>query len=100
MSNDNPSMTKLENDIVTTRNRLAQTIDELSVRAAPKNVIARKKEQAKVSFTQATRTESGELRMDRVAIAAAAVVGLVVLKIVSANRKQKKWERQRAKRSW
>ena len=38
--------------------------------------------------------------MDRVAIAAAAVVGLVVLKIVSANRKQKKWERQRAKRSW
>ncbi|KRE37775.1 hypothetical protein ASG73_09045 [Janibacter sp. Soil728] len=100
MSNDNPSMTKLENDIVTTRDRLAQTIDELSVRAAPKNVIARQKEQAKVTFTKATRTESGELRMDRVAIAAAAVVGLVVLKIVSANRKQKKWERQRAKRSW
>ncbi|UUZ43895.2 DUF3618 domain-containing protein [Janibacter limosus] len=99
MSNDNPSMTKLENDIVTTRDRLAQTIDELSVRAAPKNVIARQKEQAKVSFTNATRTESGELRMDRVAIAAAAVVGLVVLKIVSASRKQKKWERQRAKRS-
>ena len=100
MSNENPSMTKLENDIVTTRDRLAQTIDELSVRAAPKNVIARQKEQAKVTFTNATRTESGELRMDRVAIAAAAVVGLVVLKIVSANRKHKKWERQRAKRSW
>ncbi|WP_068266675.1 DUF3618 domain-containing protein [Janibacter limosus] len=100
MSNDNPSMTRLENDIVTTRDRLAQTIDELSVRAAPKNVIARQKEQARASFTNATRTESGELRMDRVAIAAAAVVGLVVLKIVSANRKHKKWERQRAKRSW
>lgn len=100
MSNDNPSMTKLENDIVTTRDRLAQTIDELSVRAAPKNVIARQKEQAKTTFANATRTESGELRMDRVAIAAAAVVGLVVLKIVSANRKHKKWERQRAKRSW
>lgn len=100
MSNDNPSMTRLENDIVTTRDRLAQTIDELSVRAAPKNVIARQKEQAKATFTNATRTDSGELRMDRVAIAAAAVVGLVVLKIVSANRKHKKWERQRAKRSW
>ena len=63
MSNDNPSMTKLENDIVTTRDRLAQTIDELTVRAAPKNVVARQKEQAKASFTAATRTESGELRI-------------------------------------
>ena len=100
MSNDNPSMTKLENDIITTRDRLAQTIDELTVRAAPKNVVARQKEQAKASLTQATRTESGELRMDRVAIAAAAVVGVVVLKIISSSRKHKKWERQRAKRSW
>ena len=100
MSNDTPSMTRLENDIITTRDRLAQTIDELSVRAAPKNVVARQREQAKASFTAATRTESGELRMDRVAIAAAAVVGLVVLKVISSNRKAKKWERQRAKRSW
>lgn len=100
MSNDNPSMTKLENDIVTTRDRLARTIDELSVRAAPKNVVARQKEQAKATFTNATRTESGELRMDRVAIAAATVVGLIVLKVISSNRKHKKWERQRANRSW
>lgn len=100
MSNDNPSMTKLENDIVTTRDRLAQTIDELTVRAAPKNVLERQKAQAKESFTRATRTESGELRMDRVAIAAAAVGAVIVLKIVSSQRKKKKWERQRDKRSW
>ena len=100
MSNDNPSMTKLENDIVTTRDRLAQTIDELTERAAPKNVLERQKAQAKTSFDKATRTESGELRMDRVAIAAAAVVAIIVLKIISSNRKHKKWERQRAKRSW
>lgn len=99
MSNENPSMTKLENDIVTTRDRLAQTIDDLTVRAAPKNVIDRQKAQVKESFTKATRTESGELRMDRVAMAAAAVGAVIVLKIVSSNRK-KKWERQRAKRSW
>ena len=92
-------MTKLENDIITTRDRLAQTIDELTVRAAPKNVVARQKEQAKASLTQATRTESGELRMDRVAIAAAAVAGIVVLKMIASSRKHKKWERQRAKRS-
>ncbi|WP_338748194.1 DUF3618 domain-containing protein [Janibacter alittae] len=100
MSNDTPSITKLENDIVTTRDRLAQTIDELSVRAAPKNVIARQKEAAKASFDKAIRTDSGELRMDRVAMAAAAVGAVVVLKIVSGNRKRKKWERQREKRSW
>lgn len=100
MSNDTPSMTKLENDIVTTRDRLAQTIDELTVRAAPKNVLERQKVQLKASFDKATRTESGELRMDRVAMAAAAVGGVVVLKIISSKRKQKKWERQRAKRSW
>lgn len=100
MSNENPSMTKLENDIVTTRDRLAQTIDELSVRAAPKNVIDRQKTQAKASFNKQARTESGELRMDRVAIAVAAVGAVIVLKVVASQRKQKKWERQRAKRSW
>ncbi|WP_277452219.1 DUF3618 domain-containing protein [Janibacter sp. DB-40] len=100
MSNENPSITKLENDIVTTRDRLAQTIDELSVRAAPKNVVARQKESLKASVDSAVRTESGELRMDRVAMAAAAVGAVIVLKMVSTSRKHKKWERQRAKRSW
>ena len=56
--------------------------------------------QAQASFTNATRTESGELRMDRVGMAAAAVGAVVVLAIVSKRRKAKKWERQRAKRSW
>ncbi len=93
-------MTKLENDIVTTRDRLAQTVDELTVRAAPKNVIARQKEAAKISFARATRTESGELRMDRVAIAAATVGAIVLLKVVASNRKKKKWARQRERRSW
>ncbi|WP_068252341.1 DUF3618 domain-containing protein [Janibacter corallicola] len=106
MSNENPSMTKLENDIVTSRDRLAQTIDELAERAAPKNVFARQKEQAKASFDNATRTESGELRMDRVAIAGAVVGGIILLKLISSRRSKNKkmtfadWERQRAKRSW
>ena len=46
------------------------------------------------------RTESGELRMDRVAMAAAAVGAVIVLKMISTSRKHKKWERQRVKRSW
>lgn len=93
-------MTKLENDIVTTRDRLAQTVDELTRRAAPQNVIARQKEAAKASFNSATRTESGELRMDQVAIAAGVVGAIIVLKIVSGRRKKKKWARQREQRSW
>ena len=96
-------MMKLENDIVTTRDRLAQTIDELAEQAAPKNVIQRQKEQAKASFDSAARTESGELRMDRVAMAAAVVGGIVLLKVVSGARKKKKrndWQWQREQRSW
>ena len=97
---ENQSIAGLEAEVVARRERLGRTIDQLVETASPKNVVARQKEQAKASFTQATRTESGELRMDRVAIAAAAVVGIVVLKIISSSRKHKKWERQRAKRSW
>ena len=100
MSNDTPSITKLENDIAATRDRLAQTIDELTVQASPKTIVARQKASAKASFDSAVRTESGELRMDRVAMAAAAVGAVIVLKMVSTSRKHKKWERQRAKRSW
>lgn len=100
MSKDTASTTKLENNIATITDRLAVTIDELAVRVAPKNVIERQKAQAKASFNRATRTESGELRMDRVAMAAAAVGAVILLKIVSSNRQHKKWERQRANRSW
>ena len=100
MSNDTPSITKLENDIATTRDRLAQTIDELTHQASPKTIVARQKAAAKASFDGAVKTDSGELRMDRVALAAAAVGGVIVLSMIARRRKHKKWERHRAKRSW
>lgn len=100
MSNHTPSESTLEHDIADTRDRLARTIDELTVRAAPKNVAARQAESAKRGFYQATRTPNGDLRMDRVAMAAAALVGVVVLKALSSRRKARSWERQREKRSW
>lgn len=90
MSNGTPSQSALENDIAALRDRLAQTIDELTVRAAPQNVAARQKEQPKASFYAATRTETGDLRMDRVALAAAVVVGLVALKVIS-KRRSRRW---------
>lgn len=108
MSTNPPSETKLENDIAEARARLSRTIDELTDRAAPKNVAARQAESAKASFQSATRTPSGDLRTDRVAIAAAVVVGLVVLGVLRSRRKDRKqqrrmertWERQRENRSW
>lgn len=86
MTNTTPSQTALENDISALRDRLARSIDELADRAAPKNVVARQKESAKASFYNATRTPDGQLRTDRVAIAAALVVGVVALKIISSRR--------------
>lgn len=108
MSTKPPSETKLENDIAEARERLSRTIDELTVRAAPKNVAARQAESAKVGFTNATRTPSGDLRTDRLVIAAAVVAGIVVLSVLRSRRKDRKqqrrmertWERQRENRSW
>jgi hypothetical protein len=90
MSNGTPSQSALENDISALRDRLAQTIDELTVRAAPQNVVNRQKEQAKASFYSATHTDTGEVRMDRAAIAAAVVIGLVALKVIS-KRRSRRW---------
>ncbi|GAA3612339.1 hypothetical protein GCM10022199_15280 [Marihabitans asiaticum] len=90
MSNATPSESSLEKDIAELRDRLAETIDELTERAAPKNVVAREKAKARASLHNATYTESGDLRMDRVAIAAAVVAGVVLLKVV-ASRRKKRW---------
>jgi hypothetical protein len=76
----NRSPKDIERDIEATRNRLAGTIDEISDRVKPANVIARLKEKAREQVVN----PDGSLRVDRVAGAAAAAVsalGLVVLRI-------------------
>lgn len=88
MSNGTPSQNTLEDDIATLRDRLARTIDELADRSAPKNVVERQKVQAKASFYSATHTENGEIRKDRAAIAAAVLVGVIALKVISSRRKR------------
>lgn len=100
MSTKPPSEKKLENDIAEARERLARTIDELTVRAAPKNVAARQAESAKQSFYSATRTPEGDLRMERVAVAVAVVGAMVLVKVLNARRRERKWARQRDRRSW
>ena len=71
----------IEAEIAETRVHLAATIDELSVRAKPKEIARRKVGSAKARFAEATHTPEGDLRMERVgAIAAGSVVllGLVL----------------------
>lgn len=100
MTEKAPSELKLENDIAETRDRLARTIDELTVRAAPQNVLQRQMESAKTSFYAATHDDKGGVRTDLVVGAAAAVGGIVLLAVLNSRRRQRKWARQRERRSW
>ena len=77
------SLAAIEAEIVETRARLASTIDELAVRAQPKEIARRQAESAKVKLIGATHTPEGDLRVERVgAIAAgsAVLLGLVILR--------------------
>lgn len=65
-------------DIATTRNRLANTIDQLVYRTKPKTIVERQMEATKASFYDA----HGQLKTDRVAKVAAIVVGVVVALVV------------------
>ncbi len=73
------SVDQIEADIVAARNRLAGTVDELHTRTAPQEIARRQVESAKTKFTEATRTESGDLRTERIAALAAAAVALIGL---------------------
>jgi hypothetical protein len=72
----------IEAEIAATRAHLASTIDELAVRAQPREIARRQADSAKVRFVEATHTPEGDLRVERVgAIGAALAVllGLVIL---------------------
>jgi hypothetical protein len=65
-------------DIATTRNRLAGTIDQLVYRAQPKTIVQRQVETTKASFYDSR----GELRTDKVAVVAGAVIGFIAVLVV------------------
>ena len=72
-----PSIPTLEAEISARRDRLAQTIDELTYRVHPKTIIHRQAEAAKARFADVATTPEGELRVERLAavVAVVAVVG-------------------------
>jgi len=73
----------IEAEIAQTRAHLASTIDELAVRAQPREIARRQTESVKARVVDATHTPEGDLRVERVgAIAAAAAAVLVVLAVL------------------
>ena len=74
---------EIEAEIATTRAHLASTIDELTIRTQPREIVRRRKESARASFVDATHTPDGDLRVERIgAIAAAGAAVLLVLAIL------------------
>lgn len=71
------SVDQIEAEIVAARTRLANTVDELQHRTAPKEVARRQVESLRTKFMDATHTPEGHLRTERVAALAAAAVALI-----------------------
>src|SRR5450759_3937621 len=56
----NLSPDAIEAEIVETRAHLASTIDELTIRTRPREIVRRQKESAKAKFVDATHTPKGD----------------------------------------
>jgi hypothetical protein len=69
-------MTSLERDIETTRDRLAETIDQLVYRAHPKTIVSREVSSIKAYFVDPL---SGSPRTGNILKVAGGVIGLVTL---------------------
>jgi hypothetical protein len=82
----NRSVEQIEADIAAARQRLAGTVDELHTRTAPQEIARRQVASLRTRFTEATRTESGDLRTDRIAALAAASVALIGLGLLRRRR--------------
>jgi hypothetical protein len=78
-STQNKSADQIEAEIVAARERLADTVDELHHRTAPKEVARRQVESLKTKLVDATQTPDGQLRAERVAALVAAAVVMISL---------------------
>jgi hypothetical protein len=73
-------LSSLEREIEETRQRLANTIDQLAYRAHPKTIVGREVTSVKAHFVD---LETGEPRTDNILKVAGGIVGtLVVLAII------------------
>ncbi len=79
---------ELEADIAVRRDRLAGTVDELARKARPKAILQRQSEAARARIVGAVTTPEGDLRVERIAAAAAVVMLVVGLKVLLGRRRR------------
>jgi hypothetical protein len=75
---ENSGLDSLESEIEATRERLAQTIDQLAYRASPKTIVRREVASIKAHYVDA----NGQPRTDNILKTAGAVVGFVAVIVV------------------
>ena len=75
---------EIERDIEATRERLAMTIDEISERVKPANVV----QAGRVKIEAELRNPDGSLRMERIGAAAAVAVAYVAMKVLRYRRRR------------
>ena len=78
----------LEARIAARQQSLGSTVDELAGRLAPQALLEQNASALKARFAAVTTTDTGELRIDRIAIAAAAVAALVALRVWGGRRRK------------
>ena len=76
------SLDQVEADLAAARIRLAGTVDDLAGAVSPQELARRQAEKVKAVFVE----PDGSPRVDRIAQAAAVVVGLIVLRALVRSR--------------
>lgn len=84
------SIESLQADVVARRQRLAGTVDELAARVTPQALLKQNTEAAKAKIAQFATTPDGELRVERVAAVAAAVVAVIALRVWGGRRHKRR----------
>ena len=79
------SPAEIERDIEATRERLSMTIDEISDRVKPANVV----QAGRVKVEAELRNPDGSLRVERIGAAAAVVVAYVAMKVLRFARRRR-----------
>jgi hypothetical protein len=77
----------IERDIEATRARLAETVDQLSVRVHPKTIVRRAGDDAGARLHDAAYTPDGQPRTERLAAVGAALAALIALVVWRKLRK-------------
>ncbi|HET8595072.1 MAG TPA: DUF3618 domain-containing protein [Intrasporangium sp.] len=87
MSQSAMSASAIEQQIDAARSRLESTVNELAYRAQPKVIAQRQLEDLRLKLVAATHTPEGDLRLERIGAAVAAVVGVAVVACMVRRRR-------------